>query len=127
MRLLLDTHTLLWHRDGNSQLGTTARAMIADTSNQVVISIVTLWEMSIKRSLGKLTTAKSPAELLKIYQSGGAELLAISPEHVMGVEALPWHHRDPFDRMLIAQAKAEGLTLLTKDGVFRHYDVAQVW
>lgn len=127
MRLLLDTHTLIWHREGSDRLSRTAKAMIADNANQVIISIATLWEMSIKRSLGKLTTAKSPAELLRIYQDNGATLLSILPEHVMAIESLPWHHRDPFDRMLVAQAKTEGLTLLSKDETFSQYDVMQIW
>lgn len=127
MRLLLDTHTLIWHREGSASLSAAAKAMIAEPANQVIISIATLWEMSIKRSLGKLTTVKSPPEILAIYLRNGAELLAISPAHVAAVEPLPWHHRDPFDRMLIAQAKTEGLTLLTKDEVFQQYDVAWIW
>lgn len=127
MRLLLDTHVLLWHREGSGQLSAVAKAMIADSANQVVISIASLWEMSIKRSLGKLITVKSPFELLEIYQNGGAELLAISPKHVMAIETLPWHHRDPFDRMLIAQAQIDGLILISKDEVFDAYDVEVSW
>ena len=127
MRLLVDTHTLLWHREGSEQLGQNARRMIADPANQVFISIATLWEMSIKRSLGKLVTFKSPSELLTIYQNGGAELLSITPGHIAVVEALPWHHRDPFDRMLIAQALTEGLTIVTRDDAFRRYEVALAW
>lgn len=127
MRLLLDTHTLLWHREGNDQLSSTAKAMIADNANQVVIGVASLWEMSIKRSLGKLTTAKTPIELVEIYQNGGAKLLPISPNHTMAIESLPWHHRDPFDRMLVAQAKVEGLILISKDEVFRRYDVMRTW
>ncbi len=127
MRLLLDTHTLLWHREGSDQLSPTAAAMIAGKGNHVFISIASLWEMSIKRSLGKLTTAKSPVEYLDMYKAGGAELLPISPDHVMAVERLPWHHRDPFDRMLIAQAQTEKLLLITKDEAFESYDIPQAW
>ncbi len=127
MRLLLDTHTLLWHRDGSNRLSQRTKALIAGPGNQVFISIATLWEISIKRSLGKLKTPRTPMELLTIYKAGGAELLPISPEHVMAVERLPWHHRDPFDRMLIAQAQTEGLTLITKDEMFQNYDVPQLW
>lgn len=127
MRLLLDTHTLIWHYEGCNKLTATAKAMIADASSQIFISIATLWEMSIKRSLGKLTTTKSPIELLKIYKAGGAELLPVSPEHVMTLESLPWHHRDPFDRMLIVQAKIEKLTLITGDETFRQYEAPQIW
>lgn len=127
MRLLLDTHTVIWHREGSEQLSPAARAMIAESGNQAFISIATLWEMAIKRSLGKLTTARTPLEILEIYKKGGAGLLPILPEHVMAVERLPWHHRDPFDRMLIAQAQTAGLTLITKDTVFQNYDVPLAW
>jgi Uncharacterized protein conserved in bacteria len=127
MRLLLDTHALIWHREANSQLGTTAREMINHPDNQIFISIATLWEMSIKRSLGKLTTVKSPSEILDIYRRDGAELLSVTPDHVTAIESLPWHHRDPFDRMLIAQAKTDGLTLVTKDEAFARYEVAKAW
>ncbi len=127
MRLLLDTHALIWHREGNTKLSPAIGRMISDDANQVFISIATLWEMSIKRSLGKLPTLDSPAEILAIYESGGAELLPVSPEHVMAIESLPHRHRDPFDRMLIAQAKTENLAIITKDAVFSQYGVEQVW
>lgn len=127
MRLLLDTHTLLWHREGSERLSGIAKSLLADADNQIFVSITSLWEISIKRSLGKLATSKTPAELLAIYQKAGAELLPISPNHVTAVESLPWHHRDPFDRMLIAQANTEGLTLVTKDEAFNDYDVNQIW
>jgi PIN domain nuclease of toxin-antitoxin system len=127
MRLLLDTHTFIWHREGNDRLSALAGRMISDSDNEVFISIVTLWEMSIKRSSGKLATAKSPLEYLEIYQQGGAELLTVLPNHVMAVESLPFHHRDPFDRMLIVQAQQENLTLITVDEVFSHYDVPTIW
>lgn len=127
MRILLDTHALIWHREGSDRLSPTAGRMIADSMNQVVISIASLWEMSIKRSLGKLPTLDSPVEILAIYQRVGAKLLPVSTEHVMAVESLPWHHRDPFDRMLIAQAKTEKIVLITKDPIFSQYDVDQIW
>ncbi len=127
MRILLDTHTLIWHREGDSRLSRTAGRIIADSGNQIVISIASLWEIAIKRSLGKLEITKSPGEILAVYQSGGAELLPISPEHVMAIESLPHRHRDPFDRMLIAQAKTENLAIITKDAVFSQYGVEQVW
>ena len=127
MRLLLDTHALIWHRRGSDRLSAKAARMIADPDNRVYISIVTLWEMSIKRSLGKLATAKSPIEYLEAYQKQGAKLLSVTPEHVMATELLPLHHRDPFDRMLIAQAKLEGLTVVTVDDQFSQYEVPTVW
>lgn len=127
MRLLLDTHTLVWHQEGNSRLSATADRMIADPNNQLFVSIATLWEMAIKRSQGKLETDKSPVEYLELYLDQGVELLGITPEHVMVIESLPLHHRDPFDRMLIAQAALEKLTLATVDEKFNQYDVKTVW
>ncbi len=127
MHLLLDTHALIWHRRGSDRLSAKAGRMIADHANRVYISIVTLWEMSIKRSSGKLATANSPREYLEAYQKQGAQLLSITPEHVMAIELLPFHHRDPFDRMLIVQAKLEGLILVTADDKFSQYGVPTIW
>lgn len=127
MYLLLDTHTLIWHRDGNKRLSAAAFRMLANPANRVFISIATLWEMAIKRSLKKLNTEKAPLEYLAFYQSRGAKLLTITPEHAKAVESLPFHHRDPFDRMLIAQAQVEGLTILTVDEIFSQYDIQTKW
>ena len=127
MRLLLDTHALLWHKGGSERLGAKAGRVIADPANRIYISIVTLWEMSIKRSSGKLETTLSPSEYLLAYQRQGAKLIAVTPDHVMAVESLPFHHRDPFDRMLIVQAQLEGLTLVTVDEAFSQYDAPTIW
>lgn len=127
MQLLLDTHTLIWHRGGSDRLSALASRTIANPTNRIYISIVTLWEMSIKRSTGKLETSNSPIEYLETYQKQGAKLLPVAPEHVMAVELLPFHHRDPFDRMLIAQAKLEKLTLVTVDEKFAPYNVPTIW
>ncbi len=127
MRLLLDTHALIWHRNGSDSLSKTARNIISDNSNQLFISIATVWEMSIKVGLGKLKLARPIAELLEIYYDAGTEILAITPEHAIAVGNLPLYHRDPFDRMLIAQAQEENLTIITHDEIFADYAVARVW
>ncbi len=127
MRILLDTHTLIWHQEGSSRLSATADRIISDPANKVIISIATLWEMAIKRGQGKLRTEKSPQELLEIYSVEGSELLPVTPQHIVALESLPLHHRDPFDRMLIVQAQLEGLTLVTIDEAFSQYDVPTIW
>lgn len=127
MRLLLDTHAFIWHRNGSSRLSARVRNAICGGDNDIFISAVSLWEISIKVSLGKLELKKPLRELVEIYTEGGADLLSITPEHAMAVATLPWHHRDPFDRMLIAQAQQENLTLATDDEMIQQYQVAWVW
>lgn len=122
MRLLLDTHTLLWWLS-DSPLETTARDHIANPTNPVFVSAATAWEITVKQALGKLT---APDDLASVVASGGFEVLPISFAHAVTAGRLPPHHRDPFDRLLIAQAQHEGLTLATRDPHFAAYDVATV-
>lgn len=105
MRLLLDTHSFLWFIGGNTSLSPTARMLIEDANNQPMLSMASLWEMAIKLSIGKLSLGQ-PFETLipKQMQLNGIELLQIEMAHVVVVAQLPFHHRDPFDRLLIAQA-----------------------
>ena len=122
MRLLLDTHTLLWWLS-DPPLETTARDHIADHGNPVFVSAATAWEITVKQALGKLT---APDDLESVVASGGFEALPISFAHGLTAGRLPPHHRDPFDRILIAQAQHEGLAVVTRDSVFAAYDVATV-
>ena len=123
MNLLLDTHTLIWVFDNNPTLSQEARDAIADGQNEVFVSAVTAWEIAIKRGLNKL-------ELRGDYQNGLRRYrftpLSISTEHALAVETLPQHHADPFDRLLIAQAQLESLTLVTRDGRFSEYGVTTI-
>ena len=119
-RLLLDTHVFLWWISGDASLGLSARASIGDSGNQVFISAASVWEMSIKRQLGKL---KAPEDLESLVERCGFEPLPIGLFHAQQAGSLPMHHRDPFDRMLIAQAQAEGLLLVTVDVEFPAYGV----
>lgn len=120
-RLLLDTHVWLWWFTGDSRLSGSARDLIAGAP-EVRFSAASAWEIAIKASLGKLTLARTfrlGAEL----QRDGFEALPIELAHAEAVRALPMHHRDPFDRLLIAQAQAESLTIVTADPQFERYDV----
>ena len=124
MRLILDTHAALWWLSGDSRFGATAEAEITDSSNQILLSAAVVWEVVLKRSLGKL---EAPDDLAATLLAGGAEPLPIGPEHAAAVETLPWHHRDPFDRLLIGQAIVERAALVSHDGAFSAYDVRVVW
>ena len=119
MRLLLDSHVALWALISSDRLGVAARQAILD-AELVVVSVVTPWELGIKQALGKL---KVPGDMVSAFGESGFEMLSISAAHATAAPALPKHHRDPFDRMLIAQACRERLTIVTVDHQFDHYDV----
>lgn len=121
MRFILDTHALLWWLSGDSQLGSDARAKIEDRSNEVIISSASLWEITIKQSLGRLEVdiAKINSEII----AQGFKQIGIEIDHLVELVTLPHHHRDPFDRMLIAQARSERVPLMTNDGAMGDYAV----
>ena len=120
MNLLLDTHILLWWLDDNPTLSGRAREAIAEGTNLVFVSATVIWEIRIKQSLGKL---KIPKDFKNILDQQPFEMLAITSEHAHAVGNLPSYHRDPFDRMLIAQAKVEELTVVTRDIHFKKYKI----
>lgn len=125
MRLLLDTHVLLWALGDAARLSPRASAALRDPANQVLASAASFWEISIKTAMGKLELPAPPAEwLLPAVEQTGIDTFAIEPSHALVAGALPPHHRDPFDRMLIAQAMVEDLTLVTADSAFLAYHVA---
>jgi PIN domain nuclease of toxin-antitoxin system len=126
MRLLLDTHAFLWFIMGSPDLS--ARAHIEDEANESFLSVASLWEMAIKMSLGKLTLS-APLDSLIPQQLGlnGIELLGIQVGHAAAVSTLPLHHRDPFDRLLIAQAIVEGMPVVSADMAFDAYPVKRLW
>lgn len=119
MSFLLDTHILLWWL-ADEQISAEAAARIGDPETLVAVSAASVWEASIKAALGKLRVEGS---LVEAIGSSGFESLAISLVHAERAGNLPPHHRDPFDRILIAQAELEGFTLITRDGSFQAYDV----
>lgn len=125
MRLLLDTHAFLWVLDAPQRLPAWIRAAIEDGENEVCVSIASAWEIAIKQSLGRLPLSRVDA-LDALRRSGLAEL-PITIEHVRRTRSLPLLHRDPFDRMLVAQAQAEGLSLISRDPAMRQYQVTVLW
>ena len=112
MNLLLDTHVLLWWLDDHPHLSKRARAVIANSQNLVFVSAAVIWEICIKHALNKL---EIPSNFRKVLERQDFEQLDITIDHAYAVENLPPHHRDPFDRMLVAQAKVEGMNLVTHD------------
>lgn len=128
MRLLLDTHTLLWFLEDSPSLSATARAAIEDPGNHKLVSIATCWEMAIKAGLKKLRLVEPVGAFLgRELPANNFDLLDISLLHATAVETLPQHHKDPFDRLLIAQVQTEGLHLVSVDAVFDLYGIRRVW
>jgi PIN domain nuclease of toxin-antitoxin system len=128
LKLLLDTHAFLWFITSDPQLSDAARALLVDPANTVLISPASYWEVAIKVSIGKHALAAPFHSFVTqgIFGNGFA-ILAIQPEHAALVSTLPFHHRDPFDRVLIAQALVEKVTIVSADGLFDSYGVQRIW
>ena len=128
MNFLLDTHIFLWFVAGDAKLSQTARELIEDPANQPLLSVASLWETAIKISLGKLNLGQ-PFETFIPQQMAlnGIDLLAIELDHTTIVSKLPFHHRDPFDRLLVAQAMTEGIPLVSADEAFDAYSIKRLW
>ena len=125
MRFLLDTDVFLWWLDDDPKLTVPARDAIRSRQAVVHVSAASIWEIAIKQSLGKLElTAPAEIWLPRVIARSGFAVADVSFRAALGVRALPWHHRDPFDRLLIAQAIEDGYTIATRDGVFRDYTVS---
>lgn len=123
--ILLDTHTLIWALSNEAVLSPlAAQAIVYDDA---VVSIATFWEIQIKKSLGKLNFAFATSELLDVCSKQSISILPILPSHIDALGDLPYIHRDPFDRMLIAQARIEHLTIVTRDKIIPLYDVKTLW
>lgn len=120
MNLLLDTHILLWHLADNPKLSLKASALIENEAHNKFLSIVSLWEIELKRNIGKLSLTQ-PIETLLPSE---IVVLPLQIEHIGYLKNLPFIHRDPFDRIIISQAIVEGFSLLTDDNAFKHYDVS---
>lgn len=125
MKLLLDSHAYLWWLADDAQLSQPARAAIADCSNVVLVSAASIWEIEIKRTLGRLDAGD--ADLVAEIEASDFGELPIRAAHATTAARLPSHHADPFDRMLIAQAKTEGLVCVTVDPAFEPYGVPTLW
>lgn len=128
MALLLDTHAFLWFINDDARLSRHAAERIGDPAERVVVSVVTAWEITIKMSIGKLTLDRPLVRLWpESIEANSFDELDVIAAHIFALEALPLHHRDPFDRLLIAQARAEALTIVSADKVFDDYDVSRIW
>ncbi len=128
MRFLLDTHIFLWFINGDEKLNPGPRQFIEDQGNERYLSLASLWELAIKKGLGKLTLDLSFVELFTEHIEGNAiELLHISPKHLDILKNLPFHHKDPFDRLIIAQALSEKLSIITKDKTLKKYGIQCIW
>ena len=128
MKLLLDTHTFLWFIDGNPKLSSHTRQLIEEVTNERLLSTASLWEMAIKVSLRKLTVHLHFTKLVAEHVYGNAIMLVfIAPEHLDVLRTLPFYHKDPFDRLLIAQGLSENIPILSRDEVFDDYGIQRFW
>lgn len=123
--LLLDTHALLWYIEGNEHLPYSLREELSNA--QLWISAVSLWEITIKVSLGKLEVSPNLPDFLRRLKKLDFKHIAITDEQLVTLQGLPFHHRDPFDRLLIAQAITQNIPLVSKDRVFKEYSVEVLW
>lgn len=128
MDLLLDTHTFLWYIDGDPHLSAKAHAQISNPNNHLLLSMASLWEIAIKIGVGKLSLSQPlPMLVATELQYYHVDVLAIANAHVVRVATLPPHHRDPFDRMLVAQCQVENLPLVSRDPAFDAYGIQRLW
>ena len=128
MRLLLDTNALVWFYLDDPQLSATAKAAIVDPANQSFVSPASYWELAIKVSIGKYVLKESFADFLQhAVFDNGFTIVPIETKHAVVVASLPFHHRDPFDRLLVAQANVDGLHLVSTDKILDQYPITRVW
>jgi len=128
MKYLLDTHTAIWEFIDSPELTDKVKALIDDYRNEIFVSIVSAWEIAIKRSLNRKDVPLcSTSEFFNEIAAAGFELLTLEPHHVIPIESLPYHHGDPFDRLLISTAIAENMTFVTADKNAPKYDVNCLW
>ena len=127
MNLLLDTHALIWFSENDPKLSQNAKAAIESPDNNLFVSMASFWEMAIKLNLSKLTLQIPLAQIIPALSANGFNLLGIESDHILKIETLPRIHGDPFDRMLIAQALSDGLTIVSKEELFEEYGVGRVW
>ena len=127
MTLLVDTHAFLWFDAGDNRLSAAARRAIAEHEGSWGISAASVWEMAIKFGTGRLTLPAPAHDYVPERVRAGLQILSVEWPHAAAVERMPFHHRDPFDRLIAAQALAERLAVVTRDSVFREYGVRVIW
>ena len=124
---LLDTHTLLWYFEQSDQLSAQAFKLITNMDRPIFVSIASYWEMTIKASLAKLELPDEIERMIRHAEDARIQTLQIRAEHFTALYSLPLHHRDPFDRLIIAQAKVEGMQVISRDAALHAYEVPIVW
>jgi PIN domain nuclease of toxin-antitoxin system len=128
MKLLLDTHTFIWWDGSPQQLGPQAKPACFESANELVLSVASVWEMQIKVMLGKLTLRKPLRQLVTDQvQQNGLIVLPVNLEHTLRLDSLPSHHKDPFDRLIVAQALVEGWPVVSHDPAVAQYPVTVIW
>ncbi|MBI2806529.1 MAG: type II toxin-antitoxin system VapC family toxin [Planctomycetes bacterium] len=128
MNLLLDTHVFLWFCQDDPSLSAAAKKLIENAANRKLVSVASCWEIAIKAGLGKLKLGEASATYIPAaLAQTGFELLPISVAHAIGVESLPFHHRDPFDRLLVAQSIGEGFPIVSSDAFLDAYPIKRLW
>ena len=127
MNYLLDTHAVIWFITDNSVLPANSKISIQNPRNNCFVSLASLWEMAIKYSIGKLQLTSDLEALFSIIEKSGLSTLPISKKHIITSSKLELHHRDPFDRLIIAQAQAEDLSIITRDPQFEKYNIKIIW
>jgi PIN domain nuclease of toxin-antitoxin system len=128
VKVLLDTHTFIWLFDSPEHLSGRAAAICQDPASMLVVSVASIWEMVIKLQIGKLRLSQPLASIVERQQQvNGLDIVPVDLAHVLAVERLPLHHRDPFDRLLIAYASVEGLPILSTDPIFQQYPITTIW
>jgi len=128
VKLLLDTHVFIWWFNEPEKLSKKVLAACEDNKNELILSVASIWEMQIKMQLGKLRLTQSIKDLISTHRATyDLQILPIFLNHILALDNLPVHHRDPFDRILIAQASTERLAIVTKDQIFKEYTVQLFW
>lgn len=127
MNYLADTHTLIWYLEGNQKLSEKAENTIKDDNNNVYVSVVSFWEMAIKSSVGKLKLPESLHSIIQKTKNFDIDILQLHTDYILKIENLPFHHKDPFDRIIITTAIAEQLPIISIDEKFDKYEVERIW
>ena len=127
MRYLLDTHVLLWFLSQQNKISSQVLELCSDPDNQPYFSLTSIWEIQIKHQLGKLTLDIPIKEIMSTAKDKNILALDVKEQHILMLDNLPYYHKDPFDRLLIAQAKAEQMTLISADKIINQYDVVLLW
>lgn len=127
MRLLIDTQVFIWFVEDDAKLPKNIKQRIEHKDSTIILSIASLWEMTIKISLGKLQLSADIETMIANLYNNGFEVLPIAPNHLITLSTLDFHHRDPFDRLIIAQGLSEDISIVSSDAIFDKYNVKRMW